>query len=85
MSNKVGNEESPQVNTAAATGLSNLPFQHWNIDSGATDHITSSSFRLLVHNNGRQSVLPVRLPSGETTPIVDIGTLPLNVLYVPFT
>jgi hypothetical protein len=59
------------------------------IDSGATDHITSSPTSLV---NKRKNTLlpPVALPSGEQAPITSIGNLPLsstitlkNVLGVP--
>jgi hypothetical protein len=47
------------------------------IDSGATDHITSSP-KLLVNQRKNTLLPPVTMPSGEQAPITSIGNLPLN-------
>lgn len=47
------------------------------IDSGATDHITSSP-TLLVNRSKNTLLPPVAMPSGEQAPITSIGNLPLN-------
>jgi len=83
---------NPKANvTAASSGLLQalLRLHQLIIDSGATDHITSSPTSLV---NKRKNTLlpPVALPSGEQAPITSIGNLPLsstitlkNVLGVP--
>lgn len=59
------------------------------IDSGATDHITSSP-TLLVNSQKNTSLPPVVMPNGDQAPIISTGNLPLspiiylkNVLGVP--
>ena len=47
------------------------------IDSGATDHITSSP-SLLVNNNMNIILSSVTVPSGEQAPIASIKNLPSN-------
>lgn len=71
---------NPKANAASASsGLSHFP--QLIIDSGATDHITSSP-NLLVNSSENTILPPVIMPSGEQAPITSIGTLPLN--YVIF-
>lgn len=48
----------------------------WILDSGATDHITSSASCLV--NTFALHLPPVSLPSGATAPITSTGTLHLN-------
>ncbi|CAL8999194.1 unnamed protein product [Prunus brigantina] len=48
----------------------------WILDSGATDHITSSASCLV--NPSASHLPPVSLPSGATAPITSTGTLHLN-------
>ncbi|KAM1033353.1 hypothetical protein TB2_036345 [Malus domestica] len=48
----------------------------WILDSGATDHITSSASCLV--NTSPSQLPPVSLPSGSTAPISLTGTLHLN-------
>ena len=72
---------SSQANTAVAKpGLSKIPSPHWIIDSGATDHISSSP-KLFLHEDKNISLPPVLLPSGEKVNIVAKGSLPLNSVY----
>ena len=59
------------------------------IDSGATNHITSSP-SLLVNSKENTSLPPVVMPNGDQAPIISTGNLPLspiiclkNVLGVP--
>jgi hypothetical protein len=47
------------------------------LDSGATNHITSSP-SLLVNSRQNSILPPVIMPSGEQAPIASTGTLPLN-------
>ncbi|CAL8998680.1 unnamed protein product [Prunus brigantina] len=49
---------------------------NWIIDSGATDHITSSPH--LLTNVKHSTMPPVKLPSGDQAPITATGTLPIN-------
>ncbi|RVW58116.1 hypothetical protein CK203_111119 [Vitis vinifera] len=63
----------------AVACLSKVASRNWIIDSGATDHITSSS--KLLHKDKNCSLPPVLLPSGEKANIVTKGTLPLNSVY----
>jgi len=69
--------------------LSKVASRSWIIDSGATDHISSSP-QLSLGTNNRCSLPPVLLPSGDKANIVAKGSMPLNsvyylynVLYVP--
>jgi len=78
-----------QANVVTKPGLSNIVSCNWIIDSGATNHISSSS-KLFFHKNKSCSLPPVMLPSGDKANIVVKGSLPLNsvyylhnVLYVP--
>ena len=72
---------SSQENTAVAKpGLSKIPSPHWIIDSGATNHISSSP-KLFLHEDKNISLPPVLLPSGEKANIVAKGSLPLNSVY----
>ena len=72
---------SSQENTAVAKqGLSKIPSPRWIIDSGATDHISSSS-KLFLHEDKNISLPPVLLPSGEKANIIAKGSLPLNSVY----
>jgi hypothetical protein len=80
--NKNGTYQSsqPQANAAVtSSGLLQASFRlpRLILDSGATDHITSS-LNLFV-NSHQNSILPlVIMPSGEQAPITSTGTLPLN-------
>ena len=84
----MNDKKEPQANSA---GLSYypLPLHRWLIDSGATDHITSTSHSFTSTNNN-PSIPPVVLPSGEKASIISVGNASLNsslslnnVLYVP--
>ena len=69
---------SSQANTTVAKpGLSKIPFPHWIIDSGATDHISSSP-KPFLHEDKNISLPPVLLPSREKTNIVTV-TPPIPV------
>ncbi|RVW70672.1 Retrovirus-related Pol polyprotein from transposon RE1 [Vitis vinifera] len=69
---------NPKANAAASGLLQTLLHLHrLIIDSGATDHITSSP-TLLVNNSKNTFLPPVAMPSGEQAPITSIGNLPLN-------
>ena len=74
-------DTSSQANTAVAKpGLSKISSPHWIIDSGATDHISSSP-KLFLHEDKNISLPPVLLPSKEKANIVTKGSLPLNSVY----
>ena len=84
----MNDKKEPQTNSA---GLSYypLPLHRWLIDSGATDHITSTSHSFTSTNNN-PSIPPVVLLSGEKASIISVGNASLNsslslnnVLYVP--
>ena len=94
--NNTGNAQTtvPQANAAETTpGLLQTPVimpSRLILDSGATDHITSSP-NLLVNSRQNITLPPVIMPSGERAPITSTGTLHLNsvislknVLGVPF-
>ncbi|XP_020270654.1 LOW QUALITY PROTEIN: uncharacterized protein LOC109845793 [Asparagus officinalis] len=69
---------NPKANAVASGLLQTLLRLHrLIIDSGATDHITSSP-TLLVNSNKNTFLPPVAMPSGEQAPITSIGNLPLN-------
>ncbi|CAL8168164.1 unnamed protein product [Prunus armeniaca] len=80
MNNKGANQSSnPKANAAGtSSSLSQAPLRlrRLILDSGATDHITSSP-NLLV-NSRNTILLPVIMPSGEQAPITSTETLPLN-------
>ncbi|CAL8999400.1 unnamed protein product [Prunus brigantina] len=92
MNEKMNDQPPSQANAAAlSSGLSrsSLPLHQWIIDSGATDHITSSSHSL-TSDCSNSSMPPVVLPSGEKALISSTGTLSLNsevhlrdVLHIP--
>ncbi|KAL6182057.1 hypothetical protein ACLB2K_043480 [Fragaria x ananassa] len=70
-------------------GMSKVSSQRWILDSGATDHIISSS-SMLTHSKKNHSLPPVLLPSGEKAQIASTGSVLLNshyyldnVLYIP--
>ena len=70
----------PQANAAVTSpGLLQASFRlpRLILDSGATDHITSS-LDLLVNSRQNSILPPVIMPSGEQAPITSTGTLPLN-------
>ena len=69
-----------QANAVTKPGLSKIASRNWIIDSGATDHISSSS-KLFFHKNKSCSLPPVMLPSGDKANIVAKGSLPLNSVY----
>ncbi|RVW56241.1 Retrovirus-related Pol polyprotein from transposon RE1 [Vitis vinifera] len=77
--NNQDENSSSKVNAVTKPGLSKVASRNWIIDSGATDHITSSS--KLLHKDKNCSLPPVLLPSGEKANIVTKGTLPLNFVY----
>ncbi|WJZ84138.1 hypothetical protein VitviT2T_003758 [Vitis vinifera] len=77
--NNQDENSSSKVNAVTKPGLSKVAFRNWIIDSGATDHITSSS--KLLHKDKNCSLPPVLLPSGEKANIVTKWTLPLNSVY----
>ena len=71
---------NPKANaTTASSNLSQalLRLHQLVIDSGATDHITSSPTSLV---SRRKNALfpPVAIPSGEQAPITSIGNLTLS-------
>jgi hypothetical protein len=69
---------NPKANAAASGLLQTLLRLHrLIIDSGATDHITSSP-TFLVNSNKNTFLPPVAMPSGEQASITSIGNLPLN-------
>ena len=62
--------DDTQVNaTVTKPGLPKITSRNWIIDSGATDHISSSP-KLFSHENKNCSLPPVLLPSGEKANIV---------------
>jgi hypothetical protein len=67
-------------NSQANVALSKVTSRCWIIDSGATDHISSSQSSLL-HRDKNCSLPPVLLPSGEKANIIAKGSLPLNSVY----
>ena len=73
-------DSSPHANVVTKPGLSKITSNNWIIDSGATDHISSSP-KLFFRNNKKCSLPPVLLPSGETADITAKGSLPLNSVY----
>lgn len=64
---------NPKANAVTKPGLSKVFFLNWIINSGATDHITSSSE--LLHKDNHCSLSPVLLPSGDKVNIVAQGSL----------
>nr|TKR89916.1 hypothetical protein D5086_0000238510 [Populus alba] len=70
---------SSKANAVTKPGFSELDNHNWIIDSGATDHITSSSE--LLNENKDCSLPPVLLPSGDKADIIAKGSLPLNSVY----
>ncbi|KAI9185245.1 hypothetical protein LWI28_005591 [Acer negundo] len=79
LDNKNGGSSS-QANTVTKPGLSKVASRNWIIDSGATDHITTSS-KLFFRTDKNCLLPPVTLPSGESANIVAKGSLPLNSVY----
>lgn len=80
LSAKEKEEAKHKANSAVAKpGLSRITSRRWIIDSGATDHIVSSSNFLC--DKKISSLPPVLLPSGQTAPIVATGSLPLTSVY----
>ncbi|KAL6312208.1 hypothetical protein AAG906_025550 [Vitis piasezkii] len=77
--NNQDENSNSKVNAVTKPGLSKVASRNWIIDSGATDHITSSS--KLLHKDKNCSLPPVLLPSGEKANIVMKGSLPLNSIY----
>ncbi|KAI9165452.1 hypothetical protein LWI28_014477 [Acer negundo] len=75
-----GEGSNSQANAIIKPGLSTVTSRNWIIDSGATDHISSSS-KLFFRKNNKCSLPPVLLPSGEKANIVAKGSLPLNSVY----
>ncbi|KAK0607454.1 hypothetical protein LWI29_015338 [Acer saccharum] len=68
------------ANAVTKPGLSKITSHNWIIDSGATDHISTSS-KLFFRTDKNCSLPPVLLPSGEKANIVARGSLPLNSVY----
>ncbi|KAG8366306.1 hypothetical protein BUALT_Bualt17G0062600 [Buddleja alternifolia] len=66
---------TPKANNANTS--SGLSPPELIIDSGATDHITSSP-ALLVNSKQNTSLPPVVMPNGDQAPIISTGSLPLN-------
>lgn len=77
--NNHNDSSSSKANAVTKPGLSKLNSHNWIIDSGATDHITSSS--KLLYKNKNCSLPPVLLPSGDKANIIAKGSLPLNSVY----
>ncbi|XP_040370240.1 uncharacterized protein LOC121051621 [Rosa chinensis] len=71
---------SNKPNQSYSSGLSKIASRSWIIDSGATDHISSSP-KLFSHKSKNCSLPPVLLPSGEKANIFAKGSLPLNSVY----
>ncbi|KAK0605442.1 hypothetical protein LWI29_026876 [Acer saccharum] len=69
-----------QANAVTKPDLSKIASRNWIIDSGATDHISSSS-KLFLRKNKSCSLPPVLLPSGDKANIIVKGSLPLNYVY----
>ncbi|KAI9194591.1 hypothetical protein LWI28_007414 [Acer negundo] len=69
-----------QAHAVSKPGLSKIASRSWIIDSGATDHISSSP-KLFFRTKNNCSLPPVLLPSGDKTKIVAKGSLPLNSVY----
>jgi hypothetical protein len=69
-----------QANAVTKLGLSNITSRNWIIDSGATNHFSSSS-KLFFHKNKSCSLPLVMLPTGDKANIVAKGSLPLNSVY----
>ncbi|KAI9186226.1 hypothetical protein LWI28_015065 [Acer negundo] len=69
-----------QANAVTKPGLSKITSRNWIIDSGATDHIASSS-ELFFRKDKQRSLSPVLLPSGDKADITARGSLPLNSVY----
>ena len=88
MNNNETAQHAPKANAAAnATENSSSllkPLKHLCrriIDSGATDHITSSSY-LLIDGVKNTYLSPILLPSGEQARIVSIGNVPLSSTFL---
>jgi transposase InsO family protein len=79
LNNHTEDSSSSKANAVTKPGLSKLNSHNWIIDSGATDHITSSS--KLLYKNENCSLPPVLLPSGDKANIIAKGSLPLNSVY----
>lgn len=82
--NLVGNIPSHSCNS-----ISPLHSSDWVIDSGASDHMNSLSSSFETSHEVRNAS-PIKLPTSEVIPIIDIGSVKLsptvtltNVLYVP--
>ncbi|KAI9181123.1 hypothetical protein LWI28_011688 [Acer negundo] len=73
-------ESSSEAHAVTKPGLSKIASSNWIIDSGATDHFSSSS-QLFFHTEKNCSLPPVLLPSGDKAKIVAKGSLPLNSVY----
>jgi hypothetical protein len=71
---------SSQAHAVTKPGLPKIASRSWIIDSGATDHISSSS-KLLLRTDKNCSLPFVLLPSGQKAKIVTKGSLPLNSVY----
>ncbi|KAI9180399.1 hypothetical protein LWI28_004458 [Acer negundo] len=69
-----------QANAVSKPGLSKITSHNWIIDSGATDHISTSS-KLFFRTDKNCSLPHVLLPSGEKANIIARGSLPLNSVY----
>ena len=69
-----------QANAVTKPGLSKITSRNWIIDSGATDHITSSLQKNF--NKNKSCSLPsVMLPSGDKVDIVAKRSVPLNSVF----
>lgn len=79
MINKQNEGSSSKANAVTKPGLSKVASRNWIIDSGATDHITSSS--QFLHKNKHCWLPPILLPSGDKVNIIAKGSLPLYTIY----
>lgn len=77
--NNQDENSNSKVNAVTQPGLSKIISRDWIIDSGATDHITSSS--QLLYKDKNCSLPPVLLPSGEQANIDAKGSVSLNSVY----
>ncbi|KAI9173831.1 hypothetical protein LWI28_007225 [Acer negundo] len=69
-----------QAHAVSKPGLSKIASRSWIIDSGSTDHISSSP-KLFFRTKNNCSLPHVLLPSGDKAKIVAKGSLPLNSVY----
>ncbi|CAL8991196.1 unnamed protein product [Prunus brigantina] len=75
--NQCSNPKANAAGTSSSLSQAPLRLRRLILDSGATDHITSSP-NLLVNSRQNTILPPIIMPSGEQAPITSTGTLPLN-------